>query len=518
MKQRLLSRGVALAICATLLLTGCGQAKPTTADTVAYQTELDIAIPANPPSLDPHGINSNAVGGIGIHLYEPLFTLNADYQPTPVLAETYTVSDDGLTYTILLRHGVKFHNGQEMTADDVVASMNLWLERCSKAVLIAGAVFTKVEDYTVTLTVPEASADIIQVLAAPIQFAAIYPASVAEAAGAEGVTEYIGTGPYQLAEWKQDQYVKLTRFADYQSPTGESSGLAGEKKAATETIYFRVVTDENTRIAGVQTGQYDIMEEIPLEQYASLSAGKDLNLVTEAGGTLNLFFNTTKGPLANPTLRQAVLAALHCDDVLLASFGDPGLYVLNPGWCNPDDSLWGSDAGGAYYNQNNPEKAKQLMTEAGYQNEKIVLVTTPDYSEMYNATLVVQEQLRQAGFHAEVESYDFSTFMERRANPNQFDLFITSNSYNPLPIQLSVLSAPWAGLDAPQVAAGIHDIRAAATPEDASAAWQTLQLFLYEDGAATVLGHYTTVNALGTGVEGYAFLRYPIYWNVTVAE
>lgn len=265
MRRDLFTRTAALAVGATLLLTACGapaadnSAAPSTeqnpensaAQSLSYKSELNMAIPANPPSLDPHGINSNIVGGIGMHIYEPLFSLNASYEAVPVLAEGYTVSEDGLVYTISLRQGVKFHNGQEMTADDVVASMNLWLERCSKAEIISGSTFAKVDDYTVTLTVPEASSDIIMVLAAPIQFAAIYPKSVVDAAGPDGVTEYIGTGPYQLSEWKQDQYVKLTRFADYQSPEGETSGLVGEKSAPTETIYFRVVTDSATRIAGL---------------------------------------------------------------------------------------------------------------------------------------------------------------------------------------------------------------------------------------------------------------------------
>ena len=103
----------------------------------------------------------------------------------PVLAESYTVSDDGMVYTIKLREGVKFHNGDEMTADDVVASMNRWLEVSAKAnTLIGGSTFEKVDDYTVNLNVNQASSDIIMILASPIQAAAIYPAEIAESATA----------------------------------------------------------------------------------------------------------------------------------------------------------------------------------------------------------------------------------------------------------------------------------------------------------------------------------------------
>lgn len=523
-QRKLWSRAAAVTLGMALLLSGCGGSGTDGGDeggsgAGGNKDELHVAISANPPSLDQQSVNSNIVGGIGVHVYEPLFAMNAEFEPTPVLAESYEVSEDGMVYTIKLRQGVKFHNGEEMTADDVVASMNRWLEVSAKAnTLLNGSAFEKVDDYTVNLNVNQASSDILMILASPIQAAAIYPAEVAESATAEGIDEYIGTGPYKVAEWKQDQYVKLEANEDYQPSEGEASGLAGEKQAATPTIYYDVVTDASTRIAGVQSGEYDIAEEIPLDNYEELSGDESLTLNVDRGGTLNLFLDTTEGVMANQSLREAILAALNCEDIMLAAYGNADLYEINAGWSDPTDAQWGTDAGSEYYNQNDPDKAKELLEEAGYNNEKLVLVTTQDYPEMYNATLVVQEQLKAVGINAEVETYDFSTFMEHRADPNQFDMFITSNSYNMLPIQLSVLDSGWAGLNAPEVAEGVQAIRSAASEEDAAAAWADLQTFLYEYGAATVLGHYTGVSAMSNNVTGNSYLRFPIYWNVTVAE
>ena len=87
-----------------------------------------------------------------------------------------------------------------------------------------------------------------------------------------------------------------------------------------------------------------------------------------------------------------------------------------------------------------------------------------------------------------------------------------------LPIQLSVLDKGWAGLDRPEVTEGIDKIRSAATPEEASAAWEELQGFLYEYGAATVLGHYTGISAMRSNVEGTGYLRFPIYWSASVTK
>ena len=244
-------------------------------------------------------------------------------------------------------------------------------------------------------------------------------------------------------------------------------------------------------------------------------ADPSLSVYTKTGGTLNLFFNTTKGIMAKKEMRQAIMACLNCDDIMMASYINSGLYSLNQGWMNPASTVWGSE-NGTYYNQNNPAKAKELLAAAGYNNEEILLVTTPDYPAMYNATLVVQAQLVAAGINAKVEQFDFATFMQHRSDPDQFSLFITSNSYNILPVTLSVLNPSWAGLEAPEVAEGIAAIKSAASTEEAAAKWHELEDFLYEYGAASVLGHYSDVEAAAAGVEGFDFFNFPIYWNVKV--
>ncbi len=532
MKRKTLTGILAGALSLAFLLSACtGQpsasqtpgATQTPGASTPAPTELkdtlNIAITAQPPTLDAPTTASNAAAGIAIHIFESLFTLDSDYQPAPALAESYAVSDDGLVYTFPLRQGVKFHNGKDLTAEDVVASMNRWLETSSRAKsLLAGAVFAQEDTYTVTLTVPTASADVLELIAAPSQFAAISPKEIVDAAGPEGITEYIGTGPYKLQEWKADQYIHLVRYEDYQSHEGASSGFTGEKQAATENLIFRFVTDHATRIAGIQTGEYDVAEAVPLERYEELSGNTDLALYTKSSGNLNLFLNTTQGILANKTIRQAVLAALNNEDIMLAAFGDPNLYSLSPSFANPSQPQWATESGAEFYNQNDPEKAKALLAEAGYHNEPIVLVTTPDYEEMYKATLVVQEQLRQAGFNAEVQSYDFTVFMEHRSDVAQFDLFITSNSYGLNPSQFSVVTAGWAGLNQSEVTAGVEGIRYATSPEAAADAWKDLQQFIYEFGAASVLGQYSAAVATRNTVAGFDYFHYPVYWNVTVSK
>jgi peptide/nickel transport system substrate-binding protein len=511
----------------SILLVACGKdntndkgannvAEPTQQE---YKSELNIALTAQPPTLD-SAITVSAVAlDTAGNIFEQLYTLNADYQPTPMLAESVDISEDGLTYTFALRQGVKFHNGKELTSEDVVASMNRWIVTSSRAkVLLTNAKFEAVDKYNVKLTVEKPSSDVLILISSQAQFPAIMPSEIVESAPAEGVTEYIGTGPYKFKEWKQDQYIHLVKYEEYQSVDSEASGFAGKKDAPTENLFFHFVPDHSTRIAGVKTGKYDIADSIPIENYDELAAEKSLELLSFPGGALTAFFNTSEGLLADVKIRQAILAAFNNEEIMLASFAKPELYSLAPGYLSTSQVQWSNDAGKEYYNQADPEKAKKLLAEAGYNGEEITLHTTKDYNEMYTATIVIQEQLRQIGMNVKVESYDFPTFLETKNDRSKWDIFVASTGYQITPPQLLAVTPDWAGLDNETVKNALVSIRGAATPEDAKKEWEKLQGFLYELGSSTVIGHYNGVVAISKSIEGFENFEAPIVWNVKIAK
>ncbi|RUS46588.1 ABC transporter substrate-binding protein [Cohnella sp. AR92] len=489
------------------------------ASAASYKDDLKVAVTAQPPTLDSATTASALALDIAGNIFETLFTLNENYEPTPVLAESYTKSDDGLTYTIKLRQGVKFHNGKELTSDDVVASMNRWLVTSSRAkALLEGANFSALDAGTVELKLAKPNPDVLVLLSAQAAFPAIFPKEVIDSAPAEGITDYIGTGPYKLQEWKQDQYIHLVRNEDYVSPEGEPSGFAGKKEAATPNLYYYFVPDNATRIAGVKSGEYDIADSIPTENFEELSADSGVNLSSYPGGTLTAFLNSSEGAFKNEKLRQAAVAALNADDILLASFANPDLYKLDPGYMNPSQTQWASTAGSEYYNQNDQEKAKQLLQEAGYNGEKIVLLTTPDYSEMYAATLVIQEELKQVGFNVDVLSSDFPTFLKTKDEHSKWNLMVTSNGYQLIPPQLLAVTQSWVGLDDAQVKASVATISSATDSAAAKAEWDKLQGYLYEHAYSAVIGHYNEVVATSKKVEGFSQFVGPVVWNAKVAK
>lgn len=484
-----------------------------------YKDTINIAMTAQPPTLDASLTASNASNNIAGNIFEQLFTMNADYVPTPELAESVEISEDGLTYTFTLRQGVQFHNGTEMTADDVVASMNRWLAVSDRAkTLLPNSYFEKVDDYTVKYTVEQATSDVMIILSARTLFPAIMPKDIVENAPVEGLTEYVGTGPYTLEEWKQDQYIYLKKYDGYQAVEAPASAYSGKKEAATPNIYYYFVPDHATRIAGIKTGEYDIAESIPLENYEELSTVENVIMHSKSSGSLNAFFNTKTGVLSDIKMRQAVLAAMDCNEIMMASYADPAHYTLDAGYMNINQPQWAVKTGSEYYNQANLDKAKELLQEAGYNGETVTLLTTKDYQEMYSATIVLQEQLRQAGINAEVQSFDFPTFMDTKSDNSKWDIFITSNSYNIIPPQILAVNPGWAGFDEPQVAEFLAAIRGASSDEEAQKEWADLQQFMYEFGSSTAIGHYNSSMATTDKVEGFIYFDHPIYWNTKVIK
>lgn len=485
-----------------------------------YADKINVAITAQPPTLDSVMTVSQVALDIAGNMFETLYTLDADYQPTPMLAESVDISEDGKTYTFKLREGVKFHNGEEMTSEDVAASMNRWLEKSSRAKsLLPNAQFVAEDTYNVVLNLESAASDVLIIMSSQANFPAIMPKEVVDAAPAEGIAEFIGTGPFKFGEWKQDQYIHLVKYDDYQAVDLEPSGFSGKKEAFVNDVYYHFVSDHSTRIAGIQTGEYDIADSIPIESYEQLEGMDQVNVYADAGGTLTLFYNTNEGALANFKVRQAINTALNMDEIMLASFVNDELYTLAPGYMNPNQVQWASDAGIEAYNQADLEKAKTLLQEAGYNGEEVRLLTTQDYAEMYTATIVVQEQLRQLGVNVKVENYDFPTFLERKNDFKNWDIFITSNGYQLTPPQLLALNPEWAGANDPKIAELKVAIRSAETPEKAKEKWDELQGFLYNEYlSSTAIGQYKTIIATTNKLEGFAPFEGPIVWNTKVIK
>lgn len=538
-KMRKSTLVVSIMIIVAMFVTACGGGPTTTTTTTAagndpsvtttaapnqeaaeYKDTIDLAITAQPPTLDPVLTTSMVALNIASNFYETLYTFDEHFVPTPMLAESYTANDDNTEFVFVLRKGVKFHDGSMMMAEDVVASMNYWLEKSGKAKSLLGkGVFEKVDDHTVKATFENPANDLLNLMSSKPQFPAIRPAKAYEGIGEEGVKMTIGTGPYTLAEVKQDQYVLLTKFDDYVGLSTAASGFSGQKTAPTKHIKVHIVPDGTTRVNGLIAGTYDVIDGVPTENVADIASQGNLKIHTEPGGTLTLFFNVNEGVLANLEMRKAIVTGINNEEIMIASFVEKDFYTLDNGYMNLNSEIYASKAGADMYNVNNPEKAKEMLNAAGYKGEKVRLLTTPDYEEMYNATVVLADQLKKMGVDAEIVSFDFSTFMEHREDLTKWDIFITSNNYQVTPQQLLVVNPQWAGANDERLASYVKELQAAKTDADKKAKWDKIQDFLYHEYLSSIaIGQFNNVVATNDKIEGFVFWQAPLVWNAKVRK
>lgn len=484
--------------------------------------ELRVALSAQPPTLDQPTSTSTSTRDIARLMFETLLTTNSKFQPVPMLAESVDVSDDSKSYTFNLRKGVKFHNGKEMTSDDVVASMNRWLEKSS----ITGSIFTDAtfeakDDYTVTLELAKPSALAMDTMASAKMAAAIMPKEIVEAATAEaGVSEYIGTGPFEIVEWKTDQYIHFTKYDDYQAVEGEADGLSGNKEALIEDLYFDFVGDAGTRLAGLQTGEYDIAYAMQYDGYNRLLDDSDMNPVLEKVGEVVLVYNKVQGPASNVKMRQAINASLDVDEIMFGGFTNEDIYWLDSGYMTRDIENWRSEAGSEFYNENDPEKAKKLLKEIGYNNEEFKLMTTRDYPHLYNAAVVIQDQLTKIGVNVKLEVFDWPTLSEKQNKPGDWDAFITTFGTVTTPTQLLAVSPTYGlGVQDDTILDLAEKIGTSSTHEEAKQLWDELQGYAWEKHMPiSILGGFNTLYGETSKVKGFNTFQGAVFWNVEIEE
>ena len=509
-----------------LVLAACGGQEKTSDQTSASENssggELRVALSGQPPTLDPPMGSLILTRDTSRLMFETLVTPNAQYEAVPMLAESVDTSDDSMTYTFHLRKGVKFHNGEEMTAEDVVASMYRWLEKSTTTGnIFNGATFEAEDDYTVVLQLTQPSSLTLDTLAATKMAPAIMPKEIVESAAPEGVTEYIGTGPYKFVEWKQDQYIHFTKYEEYQSAEGDVDGLAGKKEALVDDIYFDIVTDSSTRIAGLQTGKYDVITSVPYDSYDQLESGPNTFMVPDNYGEVALIYNEVQGLASNFKMREAINAALDVEEIMMAAVTNENLFSLTSGYMTSSISNWASDAGSEYYNQNDQEKAKKLLKESGYNNEEFTLITTRDLPHYYNASVVIQDQLTKLGMNVKLEVYDSAGWSDKQNNHlGDWDAVVMGFSTVSTPTQLLALSPAYAG--------GVHDpkirelsaaLEIAPSQEEAKQIWDELQGYAWEKHLpVTIIGNYQVLYAASDKVEGISTFSGILYWNTKKVE
>ena len=262
--RRTAGRGV---MALALLLGATMVAAPQAA---AQANHLKVALQGDTSNVDLH-LTTHYVSRVALlNVYEMLYTLGEDLSIQPMLADKHTISPDGLTYTITVRKGVKFHNGKVMDAKDVAYTLNRMRNQgCRSAefkALVKDVEATDASTVRISLNAP--SGVFLANLANVICPVVIYPEGEVEKQGG-AITKPVGTGPYEFVEWKKDAFLRVKKFKDYVADSRPTSGLAGKKVAIMETVDFIPIPDSSVRAAAIEKGDVDIAIELNVEDVAA---------------------------------------------------------------------------------------------------------------------------------------------------------------------------------------------------------------------------------------------------------
>jgi peptide/nickel transport system substrate-binding protein len=378
---------------------------------------LEIGADLGPTGLDPHLITAfpsfMVVNG---NIYEGLTSIDKDLKVVPGLAQSWTVSPDGKTYTFKLRPGVKFHDGSALEAEDIVStikrvqSKDIASPLASRLSAIESA--NAVDPQTVELKLKEPSAPLLASLAT----VAVVPSSVETNKDALQ-KQPVGTGPFKFQEWQPNGFILLAKNEAYwQQGLPKLSGLK-----------FNIVPESATRQVGLTNGQYALLPNIDAATALQLKGKPGVRL----GETLDLAYtligmNVSKPPFDNPKVREAVNYAVNRQEIVDAALfgaGVPG------GPLSPALKSWALDVKEYPCYTPDPAKAQALLKESGIALPISVTMNVLPRQDIKDVAQVVQEQLNKVGFKVELKNQEQGQFIQDWRNSN-FDMFASLNAGN----------------------------------------------------------------------------------------
>lgn len=393
-----------------------------------YGGDLRVVAQGSIKSLDANFTGAYVSGAVSLNYQEGLFALDENFDPKPQLVGSWDLSKDALTYTLTLREGPTFHHdGGHITSDDAIASLERWEGASSGRTMfafLADPGLVKVDDRTFTMSFKQPYSPNITHLALLRGRGPMWPQEIAVTPSTEDVGEdnYSGTGPYKLQKWEVGNRVILERYEDYVPRSDPHNNYAGAQIPYVDRIIWLEIPSEETKAAGLKTGEWDIVDGMGLDFYDDMKANPDIDVALGLPGQQSrIYINATKAPSNNIKIRQAMNVAINAA-AYMAAIGPKELYTVCATMFQCGTPLE-SHAGDPWFNQNNPELAKQLLAESGYAGEPWVHMNPTDYGTITPLGAVFKQQMEDIGVNIVMPAMDWSTLIGHLRDLDYYNSF-----------------------------------------------------------------------------------------------
>jgi peptide/nickel transport system substrate-binding protein len=470
----------------------------------------------------------------GYLIYDTLFAFDSKNEIQPQMIDTWTVSDDRMSYSFKLRPGLKWHDGQPVRAADCVASLQRWGKRDSMGIAMFAAMesIAATGEDTFEIKLAKPFGHVLAALAktgSNVPF--MMPERVAKTDPFASIEDSTGSGPFYLAkdEWVPGSKIVYKKFADYIPREEPADFMAGGKVAKVDRIEWTVMSDGATAVSALANGEVDWVEAPPADLLPTL-AGND-EIVTRStdpfGIQTMLRFNHMHPPFNNPLIRKAVMATVAQSEYMQVTSGQENTEVCVSFFiCG---TRFATDAGaGDWLKAKDLEKAKSLLTEGGYKGEKVIVLDPTDDTVPHSQTIVAVANLREIGMNVEVRATDAGSLfaLAGQKEPESWNLFVTwadATNYS-VPTLNNALRAGGeknASVGWP-VNDKIQDLRnqflAAFAPDEQKKIAAAIQEEAYRDSIYVLTGQYKQATAYNKRIEGMIDSPIPVFWNISVAE
>ncbi len=460
-----------------------GEVVPGGSVTVGITQDLD--------SLDPHNMAYAGTREVLFNVFEGLVKPDSTGELQPAVAEEFTISEDAKTYTFTLRDGVKFHNGNEVTAEDVKYSIERYADIQGEE-----SVFSIMEE----VSIPDGSTVEVRLSEGNSEFLAELTMGVMPKDYAEVDTNPMGTGPFAYEDYQPGEYLKVKKFAEYWLP----------ERPYLDDVTFKIVTDTDAALLELQAGTLDVYQYLTNDQTDGLYS--DFNILE---GSVNyvqgLFLNNAYAPFDDVRVRQAMNYAVDKQGINDLLFGGKS-HIIGTHMMPAFTKYYNAETEGVY--GYDVERAKELLAEADCEDGFDLTIIVPNNYKPHAATAeVVVENLKAVGVRAKIEMVEFTTWYSDVYVERNFEATLVAVDGTLAPSSWMAKNESdsdnnFTNYKNEEFDKLFEEAKKTTNDEEKVEMYKELQMMLAEDAASVYLQDPANLLALNKKLTGYSF--YPI--------